>query len=158
MHCHVGFLMMWRRESKERERGRCLAKQPPHERSNYLMRQLHNHCMSCCCHATHNILFLCTQIKELYRSTRRLTRQLFVHVVCWVDPRLRVNAWDNLSDRTNVLGALYHHPTLPKLPMEISMLHYASLYLLGPQLFPIWSSRLKRKLRKNCWSYITPLK
>jgi hypothetical protein len=50
------------------------------------MRQLHNYCMSCCCHATHNIPFLCAQIKELYRSTRRLTRQLIVHVVCWVDP------------------------------------------------------------------------
>jgi hypothetical protein len=33
--------MMWRREEgerKEREKGRCLAKQPPHERNNYLMR------------------------------------------------------------------------------------------------------------------------
>jgi hypothetical protein len=52
MQCHIRFLMMWKRESKERERGCCLAKQPPHERSNRLMRQLHNHCMSSCCHAT----------------------------------------------------------------------------------------------------------
>jgi hypothetical protein len=28
MQCHIRFLMTWRRESKERERGRCLAKQP----------------------------------------------------------------------------------------------------------------------------------
>jgi hypothetical protein len=68
------------------------------------MRQLHNHCMSCCCHATHNIPFLCAQIKELYRSTRRLTRLLIVKVVCWVDLRLRVNAWDGLSDHNNVFA------------------------------------------------------
>jgi hypothetical protein len=30
MLCHIGFSMMWRRESKERERGRWL-KQLPHE-------------------------------------------------------------------------------------------------------------------------------
>jgi hypothetical protein len=48
--------------------------------------------------------FLCAQIKELYRSTKWLTRQLIVHVVCWVDPRLRVNAWDNLSNHTNVFA------------------------------------------------------
>jgi hypothetical protein len=72
--------MMWRRESKERERGHCLAKQPPHERDNHLMGQLYNHCMSCC-HATDNIPFLYAQIKELYNPTRRLTRQLIVHVV-----------------------------------------------------------------------------
>jgi hypothetical protein len=30
MQCHIGVLMMWRRESKEREIGHCLAKQPPH--------------------------------------------------------------------------------------------------------------------------------
>jgi hypothetical protein len=40
MQCHIGFLMMWRRESTERERGRCLAKQPPHEQNNYLMREI----------------------------------------------------------------------------------------------------------------------
>jgi hypothetical protein len=39
------------------------------------MGQLHNHCMSCCCHATYNIPFLYAQIKELHSSTRRLTRQ-----------------------------------------------------------------------------------
>jgi hypothetical protein len=75
---HMIFDDVEERESKERGRGRCLAKQPPHARNNYLMRQLHNHCMGCCCHATHNIPFLCAQIKELYRSTRRLTRQLNV--------------------------------------------------------------------------------
>jgi hypothetical protein len=41
MQCHIGFLMMCRRESKERERGRCLAKQPPlsfyvHKLRNYI--------------------------------------------------------------------------------------------------------------------------
>jgi hypothetical protein len=72
MQCHTRFLMMWMRESEERERGRCFAKQPPHERNNHLMRQLHNHCMSCCCHATHNIPFLYAQIKGFYYSTRRL--------------------------------------------------------------------------------------
>jgi hypothetical protein len=56
--------MMWRRESKEREIGRCLAKQPPHERNNYLMRQLHNHCMSCYFHATHNILFYVHKLRN----------------------------------------------------------------------------------------------
>jgi hypothetical protein len=89
---------------EERARGRCLAKQPPHKWNNYFMRQLHNHYMSCCCYATHNIPFLCAQIKELYRSTRRLTRQLIVEVVCWVDPRLHVNAWNSISDHTNVLA------------------------------------------------------
>jgi hypothetical protein len=81
MQCCIWFLMMWRRESKERERDRCLAKQPPHERNNYLMRQLHNHCMSYRCHATHNIPCLYAQIKELYKSyksTRQLTRQLII--------------------------------------------------------------------------------
>jgi hypothetical protein len=41
-----------------------------------------------------------------YRSTIRLTRQLIVYVVC-VDPRLRVNAWDDVSDHTNVLALNY---------------------------------------------------
>jgi hypothetical protein len=81
MQCHIGFLMMWRRERKERERGCCLAKQPPHERNNYLMRQLHNHCMSCCCHATHNIPFYVHKLRNyidlpdnsLYRLSVELT-------------------------------------------------------------------------------------
>jgi hypothetical protein len=68
------------------------------------MRQLHNYCMSCCCHATHNISFLYAQIKEFYYSTRRLIRQLIVQVLYWVNPILRVNVWGDLSDDTNVLA------------------------------------------------------
>jgi hypothetical protein len=49
------------------------------------MRQLHNHCMSYCCHATHNISFLHAQIKRFYYSTRRFIRQL---VVSWRGPGL----------------------------------------------------------------------
>jgi hypothetical protein len=64
MPCHIRFLMMWRRESEEAERGRCFAKQPPHEQNNHLMRQLHNHCMSCCYHATHNILFYMHKLRD----------------------------------------------------------------------------------------------
>jgi hypothetical protein len=46
---------------EERKRGRFFAKQPPHERNNHLKSQLHNHYMSCCCHATRNISFFsCT--------------------------------------------------------------------------------------------------
>jgi hypothetical protein len=60
----VRFLMMWRRESKERGRCHCFANQPPLERNNHLMRQLHNHCMSCCCHATHNILFYIHKLRN----------------------------------------------------------------------------------------------
>jgi hypothetical protein len=33
-------------------------------RNSHLMRQLHNHCMSCCCHATHNILFNVHKLKN----------------------------------------------------------------------------------------------
>jgi hypothetical protein len=104
MQCHIRFLMMWRRESEERERGRCFTKQPPHERNSHLMRQLHNHCLSCCCHAIHNIPFLYAQIKGFYYSTRWLIRQLIVQVLYWVDPILCVNACDDLSDDTNVLA------------------------------------------------------
>jgi hypothetical protein len=63
MQCYIVFLMMWRRESKEREK-EVVVKQPPHKRNNYLMRQLHNHCMSCYCHATHNILFYVHKLRN----------------------------------------------------------------------------------------------
>jgi hypothetical protein len=86
MQYHVRFLMMLRRESEERERGRCSTKQPPHEWNNHSTKKLHNHCMSCCFHATHNIPVLHTQIKKFYYSTRRLIWQLIVQVLCWVDP------------------------------------------------------------------------
>jgi hypothetical protein len=33
-------------------------------RNNQLMRQLHNHCMSCCCHASHNILFYMHKLRN----------------------------------------------------------------------------------------------
>jgi hypothetical protein len=46
---------------EERERCCCLTKQPPHEWNNHFMMQLHNHCISCYCHATHNnFLIMCT--------------------------------------------------------------------------------------------------
>jgi hypothetical protein len=64
MQCHIGFFMMWRSETGERARGRCLAKQPPHARNNYLIKQLHNRCMSCCCHTTHNILFYMHKLRN----------------------------------------------------------------------------------------------
>jgi hypothetical protein len=57
MQMHVIFLMMWRREGEERERGGCFAKQPSHRLKLRTMRPLIHHCMSCCCHATHNISF-----------------------------------------------------------------------------------------------------
>jgi hypothetical protein len=75
-------LMMWRRESEERERGRCFTKQPLYERKNHLMRQLHDQRMSCCCYATYNIPFLHAQIKRFYYSARRLIRQIIVQVLC----------------------------------------------------------------------------
>jgi hypothetical protein len=84
MQCHIGFLMMWKRESKEREKSRCLAKQPPHERNNYLMRQLHNHCMSCCCHATHNIPFYEHKLRnyiDLATTTHTMVVQLSHEIV-----------------------------------------------------------------------------
>jgi hypothetical protein len=62
-------------------------------RNNHLIRQLHNHCMSCWCHATHNIPNLHAQIKGFYYSTKRLIRQLIVEILCWVDPILCVTAW-----------------------------------------------------------------
>ena len=40
MQCHIRFLVMWRRESKVRERGGCLAKQPSHRLKFRSMRLL----------------------------------------------------------------------------------------------------------------------
>ena len=57
MQCHVRFLVMWRRESKVRERGRCFARQPPHKLNFRTTRQLNHYCTRFSCHATYNIPF-----------------------------------------------------------------------------------------------------
>jgi hypothetical protein len=49
-------------------------------------------------------LFYMQKIKGFYCSTRRFIRQLSVQVLCSVNSILRVNAWDDLSDDTNVLA------------------------------------------------------
>jgi hypothetical protein len=55
MQCHIGFLMMWRREQGERKMS--LPRETTTSWTKQLMRQLHNYCMSFCCHETHNIPF-----------------------------------------------------------------------------------------------------
>ena len=43
MQCHIEFLMLWRRESKVREKCRCFARQSPHKLNFRTMRQLDHH-------------------------------------------------------------------------------------------------------------------
>jgi hypothetical protein len=69
-------MAMYRRESKERERGRCFAKQLPHERNNHLMRQLHNYYLSCCCHATHKNKYIGTR-QQSHRSSHAVPHMIF---------------------------------------------------------------------------------
>jgi hypothetical protein len=97
MQCHIRFLIMWRGESKERERGRYLTATTSWDNFTTIVWVVV---------AIQLIIFLfyMHKIKELYSSTWRFTRQPIVHVICWVDPRLRVNAWDGLPDDTNVLA------------------------------------------------------
>jgi hypothetical protein len=44
----------------------------------------------------------------IYYSNPRIIRQLIVQVLCWVDPILCVNAWDDLSDNTNILTQIWN--------------------------------------------------
>ena len=57
MQCHVGFLVVWRKESEVRERDRCFARQPSHKLNFRTTRQLNYHYTSFSCHATYNIPF-----------------------------------------------------------------------------------------------------
>jgi hypothetical protein len=83
MLCEIfGDVEQREQEERKTERGRCFAKQSPHKRNNHIMRQLHNHCTSCCCHVTHSISYLHAQIEGFYYSTKQLIRQLIVQVLC----------------------------------------------------------------------------
>jgi hypothetical protein len=86
-----------RRRLLPRETTTSWAKQPSHETTSQPLYELLLSCNS-------KYSFLYAQIMELYCSTGRLTRQAIVEVVCWVDPKLCVNAWNGLSDNTNVLS------------------------------------------------------
>ena len=102
MQCHVGFLVMWKREREVRERGCCFARQPPHKLNFRIMIQLDHHCTSFSCHATYNVPFLFIQIKELksfYETTYKTT------INCLIS-RLKItcHAWDYLLDNINVLA------------------------------------------------------
>jgi hypothetical protein len=91
------------------------ATQPPHEIASQPLYEL---LLSC-----NSKYFLYAPIKELYSHTKWLTRQLIVYIVCRVNPKLRINAWDGLLDDTNVLALrpsalvkLHTHPLKENIP------------------------------------------
>jgi hypothetical protein len=73
MQMHVIFLMMWRREGEERERGGCFAKQPPHRLKIRTIKLLTNYCMSCR-RTTQNIpIFHSTTYGICYYYNKKMT-------------------------------------------------------------------------------------
>ena len=89
IQCHIVFLVMWRRESEVRERGRCFARQPPHKLNFRTMKQLDHNCISFSCHAIYNIPFLFTQIKEL-KSFYEIIYKIIYCISCLIS-RLKIN-------------------------------------------------------------------